>query len=78
MECANTYYLKDETICSPDCPLPFYIPSGSLCLKCVGNCLSCNSLSAIDCITCKDNTILLNKTCYTVCPNGYFKQLGST
>lgn len=78
VKCALTFYLKDETVCSPDCLLPYYIPSGSLCLKCVGHCLTCNSLSGQDCITCRENTALLNKTCYTVCPNGYFKNSGLT
>lgn len=73
LRCAALYYLKDGA-CSLDCNIPYYYPIGSLCLKCLGNCLTCNSLVASDCVLCKDGTNFLNGNCYASCPSGYFRQ----
>lgn len=78
LKCAALFYLKDGE-CSSTCSIPYYQPVGSLCLKCIGNCLTCASLSPSACILCKDGTSFLSGQCYATCPTGYFKlQIGST
>ena len=74
LKCANTYYLKDQTTCSQVCPMPYYVPIGSLCLECIGNCLTCKTLSVSDCVLCKPTTAYQGGRCFDVCPIGYFWQ----
>ena len=77
LKCAPSFYLKDGE-CSPTCATPYYHPVGSLCIKCLGNCLTCNSLSPSDCVLCKEGLSFLSGQCYSVCPMGHYKQqLGS-
>ena len=71
LKCASLYYLKDSQ-CSQDCPTPYYYPIGSQCLKCLGNCLTCNSLSATDCVFCQPGMSFLSGQCYQICPLGYY------
>lgn len=74
LKCMATYYLKDQTQCSQNCPIPYYVPIGSLCLKCIGNCLTCLSLSVSACVLCSANTAYLGGRCYDICPIGYYWQ----
>ena len=63
LKCAATFYLKDGQ-CDQTCPIPYYQPLGSQCLKCIGNCLTCSSLSATACILCRDGMSFSSGQCY--------------
>ena len=71
LKCAPSYFIRDSQ-CSLTCLAPRYYALGSICLRCLGNCETCNSLSASDCVLCKNGTSFLAGQCYQVCPNGYY------
>ena len=73
LKCSASFFIKDGS-CSSVCPVPYYQPLGSQCLKCIGNCLTCNTLSATDCVLCLSGMSFLAGQCYSLCPLGYFTQ----
>lgn len=66
--CSSTLIFYNRQ-CLSTCPSRFYNQSG-LCASCVPPCYTCSS--ATSCLSCSYN-YLLNSTCLSACPVGYYK-----
>ena len=66
--CITPYNLYERT-CVISCPSNTF-SSNYTCIPCSTNCLACTDLNT--CITCAAGFYLVNGTCRSVCPAGYY------
>ena len=59
--------------CVSSCPSGYY-PSTYSCLSCNCTCLSCDN-SPNNCTSCRPGLFLHEKTCITLCPQGFYADI---
>jgi proprotein convertase subtilisin/kexin type 5 len=72
--CSTGYYLLSNGTCTNVCTNGLYISQSKYCLPCGSYCSVCTSDSV--CQTCINNYVLYQSKCYTICPIGYYNNLG--
>ncbi|KAK7135464.1 hypothetical protein R3I94_014205 [Phoxinus phoxinus] len=55
-----------------DCSLSTFMGEDGQCQSCHKSCLRCSGASEEQCLSCSPNTFLLNQTCVSKCPGGYY------
>ena len=68
LSCTDSLFLLNNS-CLSACPTSGYYTSGSECIACSDNCLSCES--TVTCQVCSDGYYQLDGACYTNCPSNY-------
>ena len=72
--CFEPYFFnKKEQSCVTQCPLGFLLKEDGRCYACDNLCKSCDDFSSQSCLSCYDSNVLLNKTCISTCPQGYYE-----
>ncbi|KAK3853126.1 hypothetical protein Pcinc_022851 [Petrolisthes cinctipes] len=67
---SNLLYVTHLGLCVHSCPPGYYAVNGS-CLRCGGLCEQCTSSD--HCLACSHRLLLVNSTCLTTCPDGYYE-----
>ena len=77
MSCSVDYYFfPSEGLCEPNCPpIKYKDESTRKCLDCQPPCKSCSGPTNNECTSCVSGYYLLNTTCVTTCPSGYYAGL---
>ena len=65
------YTLLHASQCVDHCHAGYY-STGSSCLTCNSNCLTCLQADSTHCLTCPANQYLLSTQCYSSCPPGFY------
>ena len=68
LSCEDDLYLFNST-CITQCPPNCYYTSGSTCLPCTQNCLTCTTLAS--CSLCTTGYYLMSGGCVTTCPDSH-------
>ncbi|XP_006885356.1 PREDICTED: extracellular matrix protein FRAS1 [Elephantulus edwardii] len=70
LACKDALHVLREGSCESSCGEGFYNHQG-ICLACEQSCKSCGPDSP-RCLTCADETVLLDGKCISECPGGYY------
>uniref|UniRef100_A0A8C1W980 Proprotein convertase subtilisin/kexin type 5b n=1 Tax=Cyprinus carpio TaxID=7962 RepID=A0A8C1W980_CYPCA len=55
-----------------DCPLHMFTDKDGQCNPCHKSCLRCSGAGKEQCLSCNPKHFLLNQTCVSTCPDGYY------
>uniref|UniRef100_A0A8C1EK54 Proprotein convertase subtilisin/kexin type 5b n=1 Tax=Cyprinus carpio carpio TaxID=630221 RepID=A0A8C1EK54_CYPCA len=55
-----------------DCPLHTFTDKDGQCNPCHKSCLRCSGAGKEQCLSCNPKHLLLNQTCVSTCPDGYY------